>query len=68
MSPWNILLLDARNKALGEYSSTTAMSLAGAIFYSKVVEDCQRVSENTEDIFKCNRVLEELTGLKDMNR
>ena len=44
MPSCNILLLGARKKLLGGFSSTAAMPHAGAIFYSKIVQDCPPVS------------------------
>lgn len=44
MPSCNILLLGAHKKVLGGFSSTTAMPHAGAIFYSKIVQDCPSVS------------------------
>ncbi len=44
MPSCNILLLGAHKKVLGGFSSTTAMPHAGAIFYSKIVQDCPPVS------------------------
>jgi U4/U6 small nuclear ribonucleoprotein PRP31 len=44
MPSCNILLLGAHKKVLGGFSSTTAMPHAGAIFYSKLVQDCPSVS------------------------
>jgi RNA processing factor Prp31 len=43
MSPCNISLTDAHKKVFGGLSSTTAMPLVGAIFYSKTVQDCPTV-------------------------
>ncbi|CAF0788507.1 unnamed protein product [Rotaria sordida] len=40
MPSCNILLLGAHKKLLGGFSSTAAMPHAGAIFYSKLVQDC----------------------------
>ena len=44
MPSCNILLLGARKKLLGGFSTTAAMPHAGAIFYSKIVQDCPAVS------------------------
>lgn len=41
MPSCNILLLGAQKKFLGGFSSTTARPHAGAIFFSKIVQDCQ---------------------------
>jgi U4/U6 small nuclear ribonucleoprotein PRP31 len=51
MPSCNILLLGAQKKALQGFSSTTAMPHAGAIFYSKVVQDCPPVSFFSNNIF-----------------
>ncbi|CAF1194679.1 unnamed protein product [Adineta ricciae] len=40
MPSCNILLLGAQKKQLGGFSTTTAMPHAGAIYYSKIVQDC----------------------------
>jgi U4/U6 small nuclear ribonucleoprotein PRP31 len=45
MPSCNILLLGAHKKFLSGFSSTTAMPHAGAIFYSKIVQDCPPVSQ-----------------------
>ena len=44
MPSCNILLLGAQKKQLGGFSTTAAMPHAGAIFYSKIVQDCPPVS------------------------
>lgn len=44
MPSCNILLLGAHKKVLSGFSSKTAMPHAGAIFYSKIVQDCPPVS------------------------
>jgi U4/U6 small nuclear ribonucleoprotein PRP31 len=51
MPSCNILLLGAHRKVLGGFSSTTAMPHAGAIFYSKIVQDCPPVSLFFQIIF-----------------
>jgi len=40
MCPCSISLMDAHKKFFGGFSSPTAMPHAGAIFYSKIVQDC----------------------------
>ncbi|CAF1259743.1 unnamed protein product [Adineta ricciae] len=40
MPSCNILLLGAQKKQLGGFSTTAAMPHAGAIYYSKIVQDC----------------------------
>ena len=44
MPSCNILLLGSQKKQLGGFSTTAAMPHAGAIFYSKIVQDCPPVS------------------------
>lgn len=46
MPSCNILLLGAHKKVLSGFSTTAAMPHAGAIFYSKIVQDCPSVSSH----------------------
>lgn len=46
MPSCNILLLGSHKKLLGGFSSTTSLPHAGAIYYSKVVQDCPPVCRN----------------------
>ena len=47
MPSCNILLLGAHRKVLSGFSTTAAMPHAGAIFYSKIVQDCPSVRSHS---------------------
>lgn len=47
MPSCNILLLGAHRKVLSGFSTTAAMPHAGAIFYSKIVQDCPSVCSHS---------------------
>ena len=53
MPSCNILLLGAHKKFLSGFSTTAVMPHAGAIFYSKIVQDCPPVSSKREG-FSCS--------------
>jgi U4/U6 small nuclear ribonucleoprotein PRP31 len=48
MPSCHILLLGTQKKALEGYSSKTSMPHTGAIFYSKIVQDCPPVSSDQQ--------------------
>ena len=54
MPSCNILLLGTYRKVLEGFSSTTAMPHAGAIFHSKIVQDCPPVSLFLNSTFYSN--------------